>query len=401
MEQKWLTLKLLSPLWVGGIEGSTTVAREIGLLGSLRWWYEAILRSLGYRTCDPTSRDGQCSFNHEAYHKSSADNEVGRLTDAGLCPACQVYGATGFSRAFRLEVSGGTLCFDDHRPIPLKPSGRTRGWFLGSGLVGDLTMTIIPLRSGFDKMAVLLPLAIAARWGGLGARTQLGYGVVHVPDESLFYVGELDAWCDGLPQGTNGDFQVLPDLRDFFFTKLQFTVTPGDHGDWWKEVDGIKNTLTNDNRIQEWSRSGSVPIAPALKNWMRFGGVSGCSAIAGVTTQGVPDFVYGKSHGRERQRSHIHISCAYHPSNDIQSLWEFRLWGWLPEGVAPGVFKREDFLDDLKQKLEAHEVPWQSILGQKVQAVQLKKWREFNSPRDSYKQIDDAYRFLKSLLWET
>jgi CRISPR-associated protein Cmr1 len=43
-------------LWTGGpVSGKMERVHETGIIGSLRWWYEAIVRSLGGSVCDPTS----------------------------------------------------------------------------------------------------------------------------------------------------------------------------------------------------------------------------------------------------------------------------------------------------------------------------------------------------------
>ena len=39
-----ITLKTLTPLWTGGVNGKVDRIHETGIIGSLRWWYEAIMR---------------------------------------------------------------------------------------------------------------------------------------------------------------------------------------------------------------------------------------------------------------------------------------------------------------------------------------------------------------------
>lgn len=53
--QTRIFLKTVTPLWTGGIDaGQYDRIHETGIIGSLRWWYEAILRGCGVRVCDPT-----------------------------------------------------------------------------------------------------------------------------------------------------------------------------------------------------------------------------------------------------------------------------------------------------------------------------------------------------------
>ena len=89
-----LTAKTLTPLWTGGVEaGKVDRIHETSILGSLRWWYEAIMRGLGGEACDPTTHS--C-----IYEPDKSDN--------GLCDVCQVFGATGWRRRFRLTVADNT-----------------------------------------------------------------------------------------------------------------------------------------------------------------------------------------------------------------------------------------------------------------------------------------------------
>ncbi|MGQ9775568.1 type III-B CRISPR module RAMP protein Cmr1, partial [Chloroflexus sp.] len=95
-----LKIATLTPLWTGGIDGKVDRIHETGILGSLRWWYEAIVRGLGGEACDPSA--GTCRFDAEQYAASKAADERQRLRDAGLCDVCQVFGATGWRRRFRV-----------------------------------------------------------------------------------------------------------------------------------------------------------------------------------------------------------------------------------------------------------------------------------------------------------
>lgn len=83
-----LAIKTLTPIWTGGAEtGKVDRIHETGILGSLRWWYEAIVRGLGGDACDPSK--GECRFDLEKYKTSQATDERQRLRDAGLCDVCQ------------------------------------------------------------------------------------------------------------------------------------------------------------------------------------------------------------------------------------------------------------------------------------------------------------------------
>jgi len=56
-----IKLKTLTPIWTGGADGKCDRLHETGIIGSLRWWYEVLVRGLGGYACDPTS-DNRCEY---------------------------------------------------------------------------------------------------------------------------------------------------------------------------------------------------------------------------------------------------------------------------------------------------------------------------------------------------
>ncbi|GAB7081551.1 type III-B CRISPR module RAMP protein Cmr1 [Megalodesulfovibrio paquesii] len=87
-------LKALTDLWTGSvtleekngqIKEKTGPDRLIttGLLGSIRWWFEVLVRGLGGSACDPT--DTKCE-------------------DRNHCVVCELFGCTGWARKFKFEV---------------------------------------------------------------------------------------------------------------------------------------------------------------------------------------------------------------------------------------------------------------------------------------------------------
>jgi CRISPR-associated protein Cmr1 len=85
-----INIKTLTPIWTGGVEaGKCDRIHETGILGSLRWWMEVLVRGVGGNVCDPTE--------HKCLYDSKKSNN-------GLCDICQIFGATGWKRRFWLEV---------------------------------------------------------------------------------------------------------------------------------------------------------------------------------------------------------------------------------------------------------------------------------------------------------
>ncbi|HXH13902.1 MAG TPA: type III-B CRISPR module RAMP protein Cmr1 [Alphaproteobacteria bacterium] len=237
MRKVTLTLKLLTPLWTGGIDNSADRMHETGLIGSLRWWYEAILRGCGVNACDPTAHN--CSG----------------------CPACLAYGTTGQRRMWRLTLQGSVQHPFNGDPV-LLPSGRIRrpanrrpqpgGWYVGNGFVGSLSLQVVPLCRAPSRTIWELPLHLAAMWGGIGPKTQMGCGVVQVLDENGSQItADIDALVQDLPTGAH-QVDDLPDLRRFFFAKLRFTAS----SNWWKQVALIDTALARQVRDAQ----GAVPL---------------------------------------------------------------------------------------------------------------------------------------------
>jgi len=83
MRRFTVLIKPLTPIWTGDANRRNTTLRETGIIGSLRWWYEALLRGLGGTACDPS--DTKC--NAEKH-----------------CDACELFGCTGWARKFRLDI---------------------------------------------------------------------------------------------------------------------------------------------------------------------------------------------------------------------------------------------------------------------------------------------------------
>jgi len=137
-----IQLRTLTPLWTGGIDGTCDRLHETAIVGSLRWWYEALVRGLGGYACDPTEH--ACSYD--------ADKP-----NHGLCPACQLFGATGWARRFRLVVRDTTT--PEGNSGSRQPTGKRfkrnssserPSWYFTQGRGGTITVSLIPLAADFD-----------------------------------------------------------------------------------------------------------------------------------------------------------------------------------------------------------------------------------------------------------
>lgn len=309
-----ITLKTLTPLWTGGVEtGKMDRLRETGLLGSLRWWYEAIVRGLDGYACDPT--EDSCAFDEEKYRKSKAADERQRLRDAGVCDACQLFGCTGWRRRFQLVVDSSHLSETwSGGAINVKPPDRNRGWYLNAGKVGTFTLKIVADETTQIQMLALIQFI--TRYGNLGARPQLGYGFTEI----VGVKNQPRVAYNWSIIGNSQSNHSMPNLRTFTFFILDFEPQ---RDDWWGDIPGI-GTLARDNRyrsaLDSLLRHRIMPVTPALKNVLRYGQRWSSGAL--------PHQFFGTLRGEERSRSKIALSWAYQKP-DSQS-WQIRGWAYPP-----------------------------------------------------------------------
>lgn len=354
-------IRTLTPLWTGGVDGSMDRIHETGIIGSMRWWYEAIVRGLGGHACDPTEHG--CTFDEEKYRKSKASDERQRLCDAGVCDACQLFGTTGWARKFRLKVSDGEKSFDGQNI--LIPSGRVHpsrrglragGWFVFSeSRIGEIEFEIIPLRN-VDLTPIHTILALISRYASLGPKGANGYGVIQAQN-----IQPVLNRLQNFPVSPKERNHTLPDFRDFFFARFQFNE-PNNGSRWWQAIEGIRQAYQGQlddgskpsplrdasREIQAIYKAGILPIAPAIRNWLRYTWQHGLNRL-------LEEYVFGDA--RSAIGSKILVSHAYR-MND--GKWEFRIWGWLP--CNGKIQERDKFLDSLKIVLTEKNI-WQNVFG--------------------------------------
>lgn len=177
LETNTIHIKTLTPLWTGDVKGESAPAKETSIIGSLRWWNEALVRGLDGYACDITSETPKerCDF--------------GRDKD-DICDVCKLFGCTGWSRRFRLEVSG----ISEHEII--KGKGINAG--VKEGVI--FSIKIVPLYelNPIQKWLFKKTLFLIERYGAIGGRTArkpqksnigLDYGLIEIID-----YGTIENW---------------------------------------------------------------------------------------------------------------------------------------------------------------------------------------------------------------
>jgi CRISPR-associated protein Cmr1 len=194
-----IQLKTLTPLWTGGTDQTTDHLHETGLIGSLRWWYEALVRGLGGSACDPTSEDSdsRCEFDTKAYEQAKKEGKTqAEAVNAGLhsvCPVCYVFGTTDWARLFQLRaIKVPTAPLHFRTPLKMNQEwlkrvfgGEKRSIDSLAVPYGNLQFQFISRRQDADyvKSQFALILHLAAECGGIGARLQHGFGQFVFPPE--------------------------------------------------------------------------------------------------------------------------------------------------------------------------------------------------------------------------
>ncbi|NJL05794.1 MAG: type III-B CRISPR module RAMP protein Cmr1 [Chloroflexaceae bacterium] len=384
-----LKLTTLTPLWTGGADGTVDRLHETGLLGSLRWWYEALVRGVGGHVCD----GGTCTYD------STKPND-------GLCDVCRVFGATGWRRRFRLTVDGGEYLFgdDQKRRINIVAPGGHRGWYFGNPRISTsnhpITFTIHTLRPDADDVVnnLHLLLLLISHWGAFGAKTQHGHGVIQndLPcEEPSPHLLDFNNLVRSTTRSASTN-DALPSLENMFFSVAYLHSEAQDT--WWKDAELgqmkeslsknqiISGSFTLQRFVEAWrlDKGFSVPIAPAVRYKLRYGN-SGSSVLKSAN-----DEFFGYVRGMQRKATMLHISNAYKK----EGQWQFRIWGWLPASTS-----RDALLNELCTIATSNAGFWDGIFG--AHAVDVKKtvWREFNSPRDTvHPNQTNMPAFLRSLM---
>lgn len=346
-------IKLLTPLWTGDASSSGKRVLETGILGSLRWWYEAILRGLGFHICDPGRR--ACLY-----------NEKGKL--ASICPACQLFGCTGYSRRFRLAISeGNSGNTGEQLEIKLSNPGSSehRGWRIPVEKSAEpLRLSLLPMRHGglgeVERTSLHYTLRLIERYGALGAKTSQGQGVIRVKDwgDELPVFVDFDKWYDVLdkkerlkqePEAHASDTEndtpkkaiSLPDIRNLIGATIILEDAKLTPVEIWPKLGLTANTAN----YRRWSPEGTtnwLPSAPAvraqLRQWLRDPNNflqynEETLAIERHRIMGTTNLPWGdpypKSNSQVRPKgSDVFVTHLYKDSCNHQ--WTMRIFGFIP-----------------------------------------------------------------------
>ena len=329
-----------TPVFTGDIDKESQTIRETSLIGSMRWWYEAIVRSLGGYACDPTG-------------------EGCPTQDGQWCDACHLFGTTKWARQFIIRVAPGSM-----RSMPsnrIRVPLTTKGWFLPPGRHGEFGLTIQGLRGNQVDKWIRLLLQLQSNWGAIGARSYLGYGVFHLEDESENPVTVTETDCreisDFVTQARETrrpsfNMTGLPNLTQMFFCKITLELQSRRPPD----IDKIPY-----NTLNGCFRNNFLPTAAhvryCLRNLFRGTGSSHydensrcgdrcrycfdykVSPLNELPDSDVSEFrhhMLGKPGQDEKEGGKIAVSHLYKIDD---RHWQMRIWGQIPTQVPQVEYK--------------------------------------------------------------
>ena len=259
---------IVTPLWTGDSERKGGTVRETGIIGSLRWWYEILVRGLGGTACDPTNT----LCNNDAF-----------------CDACSLFGCTGRSRKFKLEVvmpeRGKYDTLSEYQVVGVRDSRKKSLTRRVSGIMSkddSVTLKFIPLREIEDQEWLLLKetIKLIDRYGALGGRTAQGNGIIKVANDLEDLVSP--SAFDDLEFPEHRCSESAYDLLNFVFCRYRLTFTDPisdlikKRAFWVFKKDDSKDNRDSElvdkvyeNWEQLWKNYGIVPIAFHLRDALR------------------------------------------------------------------------------------------------------------------------------------
>ena len=216
-----IELRTLTPVWTGGSDaGKVDRLHETGIIGSLRWWLETMVRGVGGDVRDPTG--DQRSLLDVKKYGDAEPKDAAQLREAGLCDVSQVFGATGWRRRFRLDIQDQTSPAESVAQTTQAQRRYTDGsgkeriptwYFQSKPRTGRFRISIQSLHPDFRPELIGGLIQFLADWSAVGARPQMGFGVVE-PVNGPIQTNQLYDWLAG--RAGKKVYPSLPNLENIF-----------------------------------------------------------------------------------------------------------------------------------------------------------------------------------------
>ena len=307
-----LEIQLLTktPIWTGDANGKMADhILETGIVGSLRWWVEAIVRSAGFHVPEDPGSDS-ISPAANLFGTTEGKRQFAFSIDDQTAPDPHLQPNRGSSISFKLDEKVGIGPHRDEKDRLKYPEWVFQGHPRGGSLA-------IRLRASQTHCAILQSaLFLASRVGAIGAKAQFGCGVFdlcrHPQDHSKIH-DLLNPAYPGAPQPETHLNAELPTLQSLFWKEIPL---PG----FKPSVNDLTPFLLR-YRIREQIRIKGYPqdLRHQICGWVR----------------------------NPPSGSIFFISFPF-PRNDE---YRIRVWGWHPLGLA---LPRADLLDRIDDGIQGH-----------------------------------------------
>lgn len=364
-----LVYKTVTPLYTGNADGKVDTLRTTGLMGSLRWWFEMLVRGFGGLARDPVGGANLYKI-PKGVTVEQFDDIRAYYRKCGLDDVAQIFGGTNWRRRFRLEVTDNHLRkatiatkieLPNHTYIDKDRNRRTPAWYLkkkentveeSQPLEGQFVLNFRTLHPQFDISLIAGLLTFVEQHGGLGAKNQHGFGVIEQVEGANVDTSALASYLTSLPPTEDESQTALPSLRNMFFA--QFDAESDSQREPYALKYALRNILANRDNKQVDRREYEA-VRHFVMGWVRKG-------------------------GNEREAAKIKMSLPHGASNRV------RLWGWLPQShsVYNDRWNRDAILHTFHQ-----------YIGQQYSNV---AWREFDSDRDTMRRHSEIATYFADLL---
>lgn len=246
-----IQLKTLTPIWTGDANGKADRLITTGLLGSIRWWFEVLVRGLEGYACDPNGKKCE-GRNH--------------------CVVCELFGCTGWGRKFRFDV------MDENGKLRERIEDGKKKYSPQILKDEKIILRFTPLRPIYEEEKALLEttLLLIAGYGAMGGKTVLkptdekgrqnkthhqDYGLVNFVDPSQIEKIPIHILREYISQqkwrkDNHGDFSWAS-LKNFWCVEEKYLARQGSKESSYNKVLGRKQDKSEkekqEERIIRWS----------------------------------------------------------------------------------------------------------------------------------------------------
>jgi len=274
-----VTFKTLTPLWTGDAWGESNELKLTGIIGSLRWWFEALVRGMGYKACDSTGDKCQVEIKNP--------DDVLNIHKK-ICSVCYLFGTTGWKSRFSVNVDAENVNLEPVNKFEVRTrtnNHKVRGKYnylsrYCDGLFGSFTLNFSffsDIPEGYICLFVKL-LKLLNDYGMIGAKISQGNGVCNIEfknNHSYFDINNClnKNYSDISLKNTANqkDCVDCPKLSDFRFLKINIGLNNVNINHIWRKDNNDSKSLRGfDGDIDKlWNDKKFLPVSFHIRDLIR------------------------------------------------------------------------------------------------------------------------------------